>query len=84
MVQLQFREFVDCPFSCHPFHSDVRCFLGIRIEELRHQVEKIDLKTECPGVIVIHAGTNNIRCGISATKIMGDTMDLVDYKKTSS
>jgi hypothetical protein len=32
----------------------------------------------CPDVIVIDAGTNNIRRGISTTEIMGDTMDLVE------
>jgi hypothetical protein len=64
--------------ECKRKGYDVRCFPGIRIEELRHQVEKIDWKMVCPDVIVIHAGTNNIRRGISATKIMGETMDLVD------
>ena len=64
--------------ECKRKGYDVHCFPGIRIEELRHQVEKTDWKKVHPDVIVIHAGTNNIRRGISATEIMGDTMDLVD------
>ena len=43
----------------------------------------MDLKTVCLDVIVIPAGTNNIRHGTSATEIMGDTMDL-QLCKTSS
>jgi lysophospholipase L1-like esterase len=64
--------------QCKRKGYDVRFFPGIRKEELRHQVEKTDLEKEGPDVIVIHAGTNDIRGGISATKIMGDTMDLMD------
>lgn len=58
---------------------DVHCVLGIGLEELQHQVEKTDLKTECPDITVILAGTNNKSHRISATEIMVDTMDLVDY-----
>jgi hypothetical protein len=64
--------------ACKAKGYDVRCFPGIRLEELRYQVEKIGLKTACPDVLVIHAGTN-IRRGMSATEIMGDAMDLVNY-----
>jgi hypothetical protein len=62
--------------ECKSKGYDVCCFPGIRIEELQHQVQKTDLKTAGPDVIVIHAGTNDITAAISATKIMGDTMDL--------
>jgi uncharacterized Rossmann fold enzyme len=64
--------------ECKRKVCDVCCFPGIRVEELQHQMEKTDSETECPNVIVIHAVTNNIRRGISATEITGDTMDLVD------
>jgi hypothetical protein len=64
--------------ECKRNGYDVRCCPGIRIEELRQPVQKTDLKTVCPDVIVIHAGTNNIRRGLSATEIMGYTKDLVD------
>jgi hypothetical protein len=38
-------------------------------------VEKIE--AVCPEVIVRHTSTNSIRCGTSATEIMGDTVDLI-------
>jgi hypothetical protein len=44
--------------ECKRKGYDVCCIPGIGIEGLCHQVEKTDLKTECPDVIVIHAGTN--------------------------
>jgi hypothetical protein len=65
--------------ACKRKDCDVCCFLGIRLEKLRHKMEKIDFKTKYPYVIVIHAGTNSIRHGTSAIEIMGDTMDLIDY-----
>jgi hypothetical protein len=42
------------------------------------------LKTVCLDVIVIPAGTNNIRRGASATETMGDIMDLRLCKTTNS
>ena len=49
--------------ACTRNGCDVCCFLGIRLEELRHPMGKIDLKTKCPDVIVIHAATKNVRYG---------------------
>lgn len=49
--------------ACMRNGCDVRCFLGIRLEEPQHPMEKTELKTKCPDVIVIHAGTNNVRSG---------------------
>jgi hypothetical protein len=49
--------------ACTRNGCDVCCFLGSRLEELRHLVEKTDLKMKCPDVIVIHASTNNVRYG---------------------
>jgi hypothetical protein len=37
-----------------------------------------DLNTKCSDVTMIHAGTNSIRHGISATVIMRDITDLTD------
>jgi hypothetical protein len=56
---------------------DVHCFQGIQTEKLHHQVENNYIKAVCSKVMVIHAGTNNIRHGRSATEIMRDTMDLI-------
>ena len=44
--------------ACTRKDYDVCCYTGIRLEELQHQMEEIYLKTRCPDVTVIHAGTN--------------------------
>jgi hypothetical protein len=51
--------------ACKTKGHDVHCFQGIRLEELQHQVEKIELKTECPDVMVIHGGTKHQTWNIS-------------------
>ena len=68
--------------QCKNEGYQVFCYPGIRVEELKHKVELMNIKSNPPDIIVIHVGTNNIRNGVYAEDIMGDTMDLVDYIKS--
>lgn len=61
--------------KCREAGHDVYCFPGIKIEELKHQVESLRLDN----VVAIHVGSNNIQRGVQAEEIMGDTMDLIDH-----
>ena len=67
---------------CKSKGYEVRCFPGINIAELKTKVENMDLRQKCPEVIVVHAGTNDIRKGVYAEEIMGDMMDLVGVIKS--
>lgn len=65
--------------ACKEKGYEVRCFPGIKLEELQHKVSEMNLKKENPEIVLIHAGTNNISRGVRAEDIMGETMGLINY-----
>jgi hypothetical protein len=58
----------------------VKCFPGIRSDQLHRVMENRDLG--CADAVVIHVGTNGIRRSINLDYIMGEVYDLVNTAKS--
>lgn len=69
---------------CRSKGYDVQCYPGIKTEELKIQIENMDIKRRKPDIVALHVGTNNIRYGVMAEEIMGEAMDLVNHIQTES
>lgn len=66
---------------CKEMGATVHCFPGIRVDELKRKVESMEVSAD---IIVVHAGTNNVREGVWADEVMGEMMDLVDVLKRNN
>ena len=58
----------------------VKCFPGIRTEQLHRVIERRELGS--PDSVVIHVGTNDLRRNGNLDYVMGDVYDLVNTAKT--